>query len=395
MERTETFETNLQQIVELDAKTHELMRETLRAVDRAQNSFEMEMQRQASDDRRLEEERRLFERDWLLQPGYLYSEENAELAFIGDEMAEEAGVLTRDDFVEEAIIGRKVHRGVLYYKVVWRGRNFVTWEKEEDVDNKKMIAEFERFFLARAMMPRTSRLRPAAYVSRRLKVADPALRERLDVVRSSRGGRVTWSCEVEPFIWIPYDDADQNVIETAFRSGASYVKVSVNNTMYCLLFKEMLQQRHDPSLQPAVTATGAKRPIRRFVQLPADAEVELMRGMGIDELREYIATIQEILPHHYEALQRFHDADKVQQHVSSDDLERRLFVDTFEEVMNAVIEGREYPCFSSECFVCLEDYVGCDKIAHLVCGHFFHRDCAFQYFERYSKLCPICKENVL
>lgn len=409
MERTNTFEAKLQDALASESAINQRFQSALHEVDRAQESFEDEFRRLESHDQHEEEDIAFVEslaRRWRLQNFTRFDAQNAELAFIGDQMLETDGALEEDDFVPQAILGRKRHHDRIYYKVAWRGRNLVTWELEDAIENKKMISEFERWFLARAMMPKTGRLRPAVYISRRLKAMSTQMRQRLEMIQQSNGARVTWSCEVEPFIWIPYDDGEQLSIEEAFAAGRETHSINLNGVYYELRFDEMVQQRR-PNIVPPVVARGGggdavrhsdappKRPICRFVQLDAEAEGRMLDAMNEDEIRQYIASVPEILPVHYEALQRLHQADKVQQRVSVAELNASLFVDTFEQVMNNVLEGQSYPCFSSECFVCLEDYIGSDEVAHLVCGHFFHKTCAFQYFERYSRLCPICKEDVL
>ncbi len=61
---------------------------------------------------------------------------------------------------------------------------------------------------------------------------------------------------------------------------------------------------------------------------------------------------------------------------------------TFEEVMKRVVNGVDFPGFSSECLMCLEDYVGTDALVLLpVCAHFFHAACAEDYFRRYKGRC--------
>lgn len=394
MEHTATFETKLQEAVVFGAAVDEQIRASLRTVDQAQDAYEEEFRRLESDDRREAASIKYVEAlaaRWLLQKDVHFDETNAELAFIGDQMLQDAGQLAQDDFVAEAMVGRKVHRGVLYYKVAWKGRNLATWEREDSIDNKKLIQEFERWFLSRAMMPKSSqRLRPAVYISRRLRAMSPELRARIDAVRATKGGIVTWSCEVEPYIWIPYDEEDQYHIEGTFAAGQAKVTIHMNNIGYELNFEDMLQRRSDNN-----AGGGRGRSIRRFVAMNPEVEGQLLAAMSDEELRNYIASVPEILPVHFEALQRLHEADKVQHVVSVEELQLSLRVETFEEIMNHVLEGQSYPCFSSECFVCLEDYVGTDAIAHLVCGHFFHKKCAFEYFQRYSRLCPICKEDVL
>lgn len=402
MEGTNTFEATLQDALAGEQGMGDRFQSAMHAVDRAQDSFEAEFRRLQSEEHHDAEETALVEalaQRWRLQTYTQFNEHNAELAFIGDQMLERDGALGEDDFVPQAILGRKRHHDKLYYKVAWRGRNLVTWELVEAIDNKKMIAEFERWYLSRAMMPRSGRLRPAVYISRRLTKASPQMRQRLEAVRAAHGGHVTWSCEVEPYIWIPYDDEEQAGIEHSFASGRDAHVLHINGVSYQLMLNEMMQQRYvgptAPGVHPQAAAEGAKRQIRRFVQLDPEVEARLMADMSDDDLRQYVASIPEILPIHYEGLQRLHEADKVTHHASVDELNASLFVDTFEEIMNHVLEGRSYPCFSSECFVCLEDYVGSDQVAHLFCGHFFHKACAFQYFERYSRLCPICKEAAL
>lgn len=47
------------------------------------------------------------------------------------------------------------------------------------------------------------------------------------------------------------------------------------------------------------------------------------------------------------------------------------------------------------CAICLDDYTSGQRIGILPCGHVFHKDCIYRWFEE-KKVCPICSaENVI
>ena len=380
MERTASFEANMATAFAEAEAADAAIRAGLRDVTAAhvRHMSDEREAREAEQQAFLEREE---ERRYLLRPKLL-SDKSIEVAYLGDDLDND---LSMHELVVESILGRKSHRGTTYYKVKWRGRNFVTWELEEQIDNKALISQFERMAAYRESMPRTTRVRPQVYLTRRQIALNPELAARV-LAHEVPGDRGVWMCEVEPLVWIPYDDADQNKLEIAYRSGAAEVRVHVASGEYVVSLVRMTQSRSD-------VVAGVQRRVMRQVQLRPQRERQMMDHMNLDELRLYIASIPEFQPVHYEALLRLHEADKVVIHASKANLSQML-VDTFETVMNQVADGAQFPCFNTECFVCLEDYEGSDELMHLPCGHFFHKRCATDYFERYSNLCPICKEPI-
>lgn len=288
----------------------------------------------------------------------------------------------------EAVLARRVKRGVVHYKVKWRGHNLVTWERDDKVENRVAVDEFERGYAQRAAMPPTARRRfvPPAYASRRVVKNRPA-RVSTNTGRDSEGRRVivVWSCEVEPHIWIPYEHTQQELIEQAFRSNQASIAVQVPGASnVSISFARMRQER----------AGGASRRVQRTEQRDEDDERAHIDSLSLDELRSYIAGLVEFMPVHYEALSRLHQEDKVEVHASAAELSTLVPV-TFGALLEQVAEGIEYKGLCDECFICLEDYAPSSSLAMLPqCGHLFHMHCVTDYFQKYSKLCPVCKEPI-
>lgn len=385
METTASFEGHLQAAMGLAEDIGSQANADIAAVNQFTETHEEEMRRLESDDRRDEEARREFER-WLQSPmfhGYRFDEHDATLAYLGDRVAEEMGLLPAEVLgaaTVRAVIGRKRHHGVQYYRVIWSGRSLVTWEKDSDIEQRHLVEGFNAFMDEKGNAKRTSRLRPAVYLSRRVKAVVGDRRP------AKEGEVITWSCEVQPFIWIPYDRAEQDRLEQCYLQHEKNCSFEIATCGVVTVDFQLMKQ---------ISRNGqVQRTVSRFVQLPPDVEAAKLARMTVDQIREYVATLPDILPHHYEALQRLHEADKVTVGASDAELNALLTI-TFEEIMNAIVDGKDFPGFTEECFVCLEDYQGPDVLVRLICGHMLHKHCAFSYFKKYSRLCPICKEDVL
>eukprot|EP00658_Telonema_sp_P-2_P057700 TRINITY_DN46114_c0_g1_i1.p1 TRINITY_DN46114_c0_g1~~TRINITY_DN46114_c0_g1_i1.p1 ORF type:complete len:118 (+),score=30.72 TRINITY_DN46114_c0_g1_i1:194-547(+) len=117
--------------------------------------------------------------------------------------------------------------------------------------------------------------------------------------------------------------------------------------------------------------------------------------MGLDELRTYLSTVTDFTPAHYEALSRLHDMDKVHCHLSPQEI-ASLPTLSFGQVLENICNGGNYPGLTDECSICLENYEPDARLNIMpACGHVFHKKCAIDYFSKYSKLCPHCKEHVV
>lgn len=46
------------------------------------------------------------------------------------------------------------------------------------------------------------------------------------------------------------------------------------------------------------------------------------------------------------------------------------------------------------CPICLGELVEGDSAVVLPCGHMFHENCGSEWLLRYSKCCPVCKQEV-
>lgn len=423
-ESTGTFEARLNETIATAAAVEGKLKAALRAADAADDEIEAER-------RRLEEEEQAFEEEWEIKFSGCYFDYVRE-----EESKAEESRLDPWQLRAEMILQRKIHKGRLYYKVLWRKVNCVSWELEENVDDKQLIFDFEKMY-ERIYNPATSRVRPARYITRRQLAAlskedreaqlkridearaaaalsgvpvDPSIAAMETALRASAavpsssddaaraaaaagaaGCQVIWSCEVEPSIWVPYDDAGQRALETAYRDPLrKNAIVVIAGREYIIGFSTMRQNLGN--VEPAGVAVG--RRVQRVVQLPEEEERRRMMAMSLDELRAHIATIQDFQPVHYEMLTRLHELDQVKSHATAAQLDAALHKTTFERVMNEIMDGFEFPGFTTECFSCLEDFVGDSQLALLCCGHFFHLKCAVDYFSQYSKLCPVCKSAI-
>ena len=45
------------------------------------------------------------------------------------------------------------------------------------------------------------------------------------------------------------------------------------------------------------------------------------------------------------------------------------------------------------CIICYDEFCNDSTIYELVCNHIFHKKCILEW-SRYSRLCPICKEEL-
>lgn len=276
--------------------------------------------------------------------------------------------------VVEVILEQKHFKGKLFYKVKWADADVVSWEEATELKNCGALKNAINSMFS-GIEKRTSRLRPALYIPSR-NVSGGALGEQ----GSTYNG--IWSCEVEPNIWIPYDNSLQLLIEKAFKSSNDSVAIRINNMEFTINFSTMKQ------------VGGAQRRVRRTEQVPDDVLRKQIERMSLQQLREYIASVAEFTPVHYEALARLHEEDKVLTHLSRNEIAALPHM-TFAQLMEEICNGAEYKAFSTECSICLEDYEGEDQLVCMPnCGHFFHKACAGNYFSRFSKLCPFCKESV-
>ena len=311
-----------------------------------------------------------------------------DIAYSGCYLDDEEGAVDGGEWWPEAVLGRRVRKGKLYYKVKWRRRNVVSWELDADVENRAAVDAFEAAFKLKVAMPPTARRRfvPPSYVSRRLlkKGREPATpTPPADAAGMRPGERAVWSCEVESFIWIPYDDASQRVIEAAYAARKPEVTVMVPQRGAVQL-----------DLQAMVQRSGVNRRIQRVVMRSEEEERRVMDGLTLGRLRLYIAGIVEFQPVHYEALARLHEEDKVKVSASSAELST-LVPMTFGDMMEQICNGVEFRGFSDECHICLDDYRPDSKLSMLpACGHAFHDTCIRDYLGRYSKLCPVCKAPI-
>lgn len=274
----------------------------------------------------------------------------------------------------EAILEQRNFKGTLYYRVKWAGADVVSWEEAAEL---KAIGAIGHAAASMVCSRKTSQkaLRPAVYIPRRTPAAAGRCRT------SGAGYPGVWSCEVEPMVWVPYDSDVQGAIEKAFLSSNPTAAITINGAHYTIDFGNMAQH-----------GGRAARNVRRSEQLPPAVLRRRVNDMTVAELREYLLTVEEFTDIHYEALARLHEEDKVRSHLSKTEM-AALPTLSFAELLENICGGAEYSAFSTECSICLEDYKGTDVLVCMPsCGHFFHRACAVQYFSRFSKLCPYCKE---
>lgn len=72
----------------------------------------------------------------------------------------------------------------------------------------------------------------------------------------------------------------------------------------------------------------------------------------------------------------------------------------FRQYISAVLGGRDIGTVDTElagpaCSVCLVDFEHNDMLCRLPCMHVFHKDCVHKWLRNSSKLCPLCKHNVM
>ena len=46
------------------------------------------------------------------------------------------------------------------------------------------------------------------------------------------------------------------------------------------------------------------------------------------------------------------------------------------------------------CAICVDDFMGGDRLRLLPCGHYFHLNCIDEWLINHSDLCPLCKNQV-
>eukprot|EP00760_Papus_ankaliazontas_P014443 PhM_4_TR16082/c0_g1_i1/m.38294 len=309
-----------------------------------------------------------------------------------------------DEWMPEAVIAKKtsVKRGEVYYRVKWRHRNAITWEPLSTLENvnRSVILQFEQRQKEHAMTS-PKKKRPVVYVSRRAKLrceADghssgglfaglqsPLVRP----VPTDRTGPTyntgaIWSCEVEPFVWIPYDLATNDVLERAHSRGDASVSIQVSGRDYVVNLI-------------AMTQGNAHRRVQRVIPRTEAEERTFVNSLSLEELRRYVASIRDFTPEHYEVLERLAELDKVSIKATMSQLDMLVPV-TFEFVLNQVLdaaEGVPMPSLGEECLVCLEEFDMNRELCILPsCQHVYHYDCIMQYFSKYSKYCPVCKVAV-
>lgn len=345
------------------------------------NSFEEHLQRLQTSADNLEAKFR-DTKAAISAPAATGDDEGMEVEYTGcylDEDEEET------EWWPEAVLGRRVVKNVLWYRIKWRGHNVVTWERDDAIENRKAVEEFEAAFKRRVEMPPTAQRRfvPPTYTSKRVLAARGESQS--ENSSASFGARIDaiWSCEVEPNIWIPYEDTTNRAIEQAYAARQPNVVIQIQGYGVATIdFGRMTQ------------VLGASRRVQRAVRRPDDEERRHIDQMSLPELRRYIATVVEFTPVHYEVLSRLSELDKVPVHASKRDLDAIVKL-TFAQLMERICEGFEFPGLTDECFICLDDYNGEATLGVLpTCGHVFHHKCIMDYLGKYSKLCPVCKQPI-
>lgn len=208
------------------------------------------------------------------------------------------------------------------------------------------------------------------------------------------GCEAHWVCETEPGgVWMPYDADVETVLEQEYQRGALSVQIDVDGCPLVVDLVRMAQTRRATS----TSAARGDRPqrVHRFVRRNIEAERSYVAALSIEQLRTYISQLPDLTEAHYEILYRLHEEDQVKPRGASADELSTLEHLTFEALMHRIVTGVDFPGFSSECLICLEDFAGSDALALLpVCSHFFHSACAADFFRRYSGRCPVCRQAV-
>jgi hypothetical protein len=388
-ERTESFNQTLNETFALVDEVGRNIVEGLCEVNRFEDMKTRDLRCAEREESANESDRREFAR--VLSRPRRFDAQNFELAYI-----EEAELLTTYFAEREvtnkaisspfhptisAVLGRRVHKGQLFYKVAWRGLNLVTWEPDETLECRNLVEDFERRWMAKAMVLRSARPRPVTYITRRMARSDSRLQSLVEARRlMSPGSTVVWSCEIEPMAWIPYEDRVNALIDSDYLAGSTQTSFHINGNAYSIDFSRMAQ----------VSESGHLRAVLRHVRLPAQSEREMLEAMTLEQLRQYVACLPEITELHYEALLRLHELDQVHVHASTRDLSA-LPRCRFKVRRDA---GDDGSAFSSACAICLEDYTDDDDIVSLSCEHVLHHSCAVRYFEAYSCKCPVCKKDI-
>ena len=236
MESTASFERHLEEVVNEARAVDNTLRETGEAI----KAFESQVK--SDEEEAMKEQERA-------------DMEVEDLALMALEEEEE---LADGEWRPEIILGRrsKDNGKKIFYKVKWKGINLVTWEPADSIEAPKLIEEFDRCWLRAAFKP-SSKLRPVFYGKHR-----QAAINRGHALDRARHG--TWSCEVEPMIWIPYDEGLQRIIENGFVTGQKSVLVNVSGVNYTIEFDAMIQKRQ---VGPGGVRRGHGAPVRGVVHL--------------------------------------------------------------------------------------------------------------------------------
>ena len=62
-----------------------------------------------------------------------------------------------------------------------------------------------------------------------------------------------------------------------------------------------------------------------------------------------------------------------------------------EEIYNSQIKLNES---TNQCIICLSEFEIGEKIRHLKCNHFFHKDCIDNWLQLQKK-CPTCNQEII
>ena len=394
-ERTESFEANMEALNDKAAALDVYLRDLATYIQRADAAKQADESRWAMDEAAWEEEARLFRERFPEEVERAMSAADREAAywdtssrarnllysawFEDSDEDGEAGISSGDEARQtkhrqvQCILATKSFNGETYHQVKWRGVSLVTWESEED------LKRTERLRPALSCDRKKGRLRPCLYIpQRRIKNRPPPQRA---------GGTQypsLWACEVERNIWIPYEPAAQEALNASYRLRAATCAITVGGATYTVDFATMRQKSESRS-----------RAVQRIEQIPIEVIREELATMSLDDLRTYLSTVTDFTPAHYEALSRLHDLDKVHSHLTHQEI-GALPVLSFGQVLENICSGGSYPGLTEECCICLENYEPDDRLNVMpACGHIFHRRCAVDYFSKYSKLCPYCKESVV
>eukprot|EP00755_Sulcionema_specki_P022890 Sspe_Gene.77586::Locus_48488_Transcript_1_1_Confidence_1.000_Length_1150::g.77586::m.77586 len=108
-------------------------------------------------------------------------------------------------------------------------------------------------------------------------------------------------------------------------------------------------------------------------------ETDRLMSLDIPALRQYLQTVTEFTPLHYELLLRLSE-DDVSRGASADQLERLV------DVPKEVVEE------AGDCLICLDPLTNAPATL-LPCSHFFHSECVRNWLKN-EKVCPSCKREL-